>query len=285
MRDPKKRKISLGNWSRNDVKLLCCIVLFIGATVVKFSETEWVQQVRQVLTRTVSGGAQVSEVVEAFGQSIGPDGSLRDALQSDAVAVFAGKMIGKDTGGTDPQAEEETGGNTPQQEETETEQKEGETATAGGVSVFLPSETALPIQAGFLSVESNTITGIAPVQPVICTSAFGQREHPLDGEVKEHTGMDLAGDMGQEIAAFADGVVKETGYNAEYGNYILLSHANGVETLYAHCSALLRKEGEQVEQGMAIARVGQTGKATGPHVHLEVRVGGVCQNPANYLVG
>ena len=99
MRDPKKRKISLGNWSRNDVKLLCCIVLFIGATVVKFSETEWVQQVRQVLTRTVSGGAQVSEVVEAFGQSIGPDGSLRDALQSDAVAVFAGKMIGKDTGG------------------------------------------------------------------------------------------------------------------------------------------------------------------------------------------
>ncbi len=126
---------------------------------------------------------------------------------------------------------------------------------------------------------ANTPLGLALVKPVegIITSRFGTRSRGL------HTGLDIATSTGTPIKATADGVVTYAGYKGSYGNLVVISHGNGVETYYAHCSRIYASPGDTVSQGTVIAAVGSTGNSTGPHLHLEIRVGGYAKNPQNYL--
>jgi murein DD-endopeptidase MepM/ murein hydrolase activator NlpD len=103
------------------------------------------------------------------------------------------------------------------------------------------------------------------------TSPFGQRIHPITGDSRFHTGVDLRAPSGSPIRAAAEGVVREAGKRGGYGNAVELDHGDGTSTLYAHASALLVKPGQHVAQGEPIALVGQTGAATGPHLHFELR--------------
>jgi len=122
--------------------------------------------------------------------------------------------------------------------------------------------------------------GISFIRPIsgTITSRFGYRSSGL------HTGLDIAAPTGTSIKAAASGTVTYSGTGTTgYGNYIVISHGNGIQTYYAHCSALYVTAGEYVEQGQVIAAVGSTGNSTGPHLHLEIRVDGTCQNPQNYL--
>jgi len=123
--------------------------------------------------------------------------------------------------------------------------------------------------------------GISLIRPVsgVITSRFGTRWG------RSHKGVDIGASTGTTIYAAASGTVtvSQTGYNGGYGNYVMISHGNGVETLYGHCNTLLVSKGQSVTQGQAIATVGSTGQSTGPHLHLEIRVNGVAQNPQNYL--
>lgn len=122
--------------------------------------------------------------------------------------------------------------------------------------------------------------GINLIRPVsgTITSRFGYRRTGL------HTGLDIAAPTGTQIKAVADGKVTFSGTTSSgYGKYIVISHGNGIQTYYAHCSALYVEAGEEVAQGQVIAAVGSTGNSTGPHLHLEIRVNGTCQNPQNYL--
>ena len=114
------------------------------------------------------------------------------------------------------------------------------------------------------------------------SSGFGYRDHPILHEVKFHYGTDIGADSGTEICAFADGVINAIGENDSFGNYIIIDHADGYQTLYAHCSELLRSGGE-VKKGDVIALVGQSGAATGPHLHFELTRDGVYLNPEFYL--
>jgi len=125
----------------------------------------------------------------------------------------------------------------------------------------------------------------AETSPVaLCTSSgFGFRLHPIDDVVKFHYGTDFAADTGTEILAFADGVVLAAGEDAGYGNYVKLDHGDGFVTLYGHCSELLVSEGEPVRMGQPIALVGESGHATGPHLHFELIHNGVYLNPEFYL--
>lgn len=133
-------------------------------------------------------------------------------------------------------------------------------------------------------IESSTINGIylssKPVSGII-TSRFGSRESI---RTSAHKGLDIAAPNGTEIKAAADGTVIHSGNKGNsYGNYIILSHGNGVVTYYAHCSKLFVKEGQTVKSGDKIAAVGSTGRSTGNHLHFEIRLNNEQINPQKYI--
>lgn len=115
------------------------------------------------------------------------------------------------------------------------------------------------------------------------SSPYGYRIHPITGTRKLHSGIDYAAPAGTPIYAAEDGVVLTSGWINGYGYTITVNHGSGYVTLYAHCSALIAKAGQKVVKGQTIARVGTTGNSTGNHLHFEVKVNGVAQNPANFL--
>jgi len=115
-----------------------------------------------------------------------------------------------------------------------------------------------------------------PVQGRL-SAAFGE----INGRF--HYGVDLAAEKGTDVTAFADGTVSETGFDASLGNYVVLSHAGGYSTLYAHCGSIAVSEGGSVTMGEKIAEVGASGMATGPILHFELRDGPVYLDPGAYL--
>ena len=115
------------------------------------------------------------------------------------------------------------------------------------------------------------------------SSNYGERVHPLSGERHFHTGVDLRAREGTAILAAAPGVVRRSGERGGYGNAVEVDHGNGVTTLYAHASELAVKEGQQIAAGQELGSVGETGKATGPHLHFEVRVNGKPVDPRRAL--
>ena len=123
------------------------------------------------------------------------------------------------------------------------------------------------------------ITLIRPISGTI-TSRFGSRSSVRVGA---HTGLDIAAPKGTSIKAAAGGTVIHAGWKGSLGNLVIISHGNGDQTYYVHCSKILVSAGQQVSQGDIIAKVGSTGNSTGPHLHLEVRVNGVALNPQNYV--
>ena len=115
------------------------------------------------------------------------------------------------------------------------------------------------------------------------TSGFGNREVPMAGASANHRGIDIGAPTGSSILAAASGRVTTATYNYSAGNYVVISHGNGVSTVYMHASALYVSEGESVSQGQKIAAVGSTGYSTGPHLHFGVIVNGSYVNPLNYV--
>lgn len=127
-----------------------------------------------------------------------------------------------------------------------------------------------------------TIPSSPPVEGPV-GSGFGFRSDPFTGRPALHTGLDFPADMGTPIMAAAGGVVLSAGSHPQYGQLVELDHGNGVVTRYAHTSKMLVKQGDLIRRGQKIAEVGNTGRSTGPHLHFEVLVEGVQQNPAKFL--
>ena len=116
------------------------------------------------------------------------------------------------------------------------------------------------------------------------TSGYGVREHPIQGIVKEHTGIDIGNTpLGAPVVATADGIVTYAGWLGGYGNCVMINHGDGVVTLYGHGNKILTSVNTEVKQGDVIMEVGSTGNSTGPHLHFEVRVNGNYTNPLSYV--
>ena len=115
------------------------------------------------------------------------------------------------------------------------------------------------------------------------SDAYGWRTDPITGEEAFHRGTDLACSEGTLVLAAMDGVVIAARRSATYGNYLCLSHADGQETIYAHMQYLYVRAGEVVRAGECLGTAGQTGRATGPHLHFEFLAQGVRQDPAAAL--
>jgi len=132
-------------------------------------------------------------------------------------------------------------------------------------------ENGVPLRKMFLRV---------PVKFGLRTSSYSTRRfHPISKKYKRHTGIDYSAAHGTPIFATAGGTVEFAGWRGGYGKLVVIRHPNGYQTYYGHCSRLLVKRGTYVKQGQAIAGVGQTGQATGPHVHYEIRINGKPVNP------
>ncbi len=130
--------------------------------------------------------------------------------------------------------------------------------------------------------QSHTQPSLWPVDGVL-RSSFGGRSDPFSGEGAFHTGIDLAAQTGTPVRATADGVVENAGWAGDYGKLVIVDHGNGLQTYYAHLSQFLIVPGQEVSRGQVIALSGETGRATGPHMHYEVRLGGTPVNPYKYL--
>jgi hypothetical protein len=123
-------------------------------------------------------------------------------------------------------------------------------------------------------------------QPVLNAnlgSAFGWRIDPLSGTSALHTGLDFAAETGTPILSAAGGVVVAQEYHPQYGNMVEIDHGNDLITRYAHASRVLVKKGDLIKRGQKVAEVGTTGRSTGPHLHFEVLVQGVPQDPQKFL--
>lgn len=116
------------------------------------------------------------------------------------------------------------------------------------------------------------------------TSEYGKRLDPISKKESVHTGIDFGAIKGTEIYATKSGIVKFARYKTTgYGYHTVIEHGDGEVSLYAHCSEILVTEGDEVEKGQLIARVGSTGKSTGNHLHFEIRIDGKTKNPRLYL--
>lgn len=116
------------------------------------------------------------------------------------------------------------------------------------------------------------------------TSNYGMREHPIQGVIKSHTGIDIGNaGFGAPVIAAADGVVSMASYYGGYGNCVMINHGNGISTLYGHGQKILTTVGTEVKKGDLIMEVGSTGNSTGPHLHFEVRINGQPTDPLPYV--
>ena len=136
--------------------------------------------------------------------------------------------------------------------------------------------------SGFSTSRSTTTAknlGISFIKPSsgVVTSRFGARWG------RTHTGIDLGAPTGTPIKAAAGGTVIFSGWKGTLGKLVVISHGNGVQTYYAHCSSLLVSSGDTVSAGQLIAKMGNTGRSTGPHLHFEIRVNGSAINPQSYI--
>jgi murein DD-endopeptidase MepM/ murein hydrolase activator NlpD len=114
------------------------------------------------------------------------------------------------------------------------------------------------------------------------TSNFGGRTSPINGKYENHKGVDVGAGYGTQVLAAEGGTVVTSGWVNGFGNTIIINHGSGMSTLYAHNSSLLVSQGATVTRGQAVAKIGSTGWSTGNHMHFEVRINGVPNNPMNY---
>jgi murein DD-endopeptidase MepM/ murein hydrolase activator NlpD len=134
------------------------------------------------------------------------------------------------------------------------------------------------------SVNRKFMPTLAPIIDGWYSSNFGYRIDPFTGERSFHEGIDFPAEPGTRVVAAASGKVVAAEVHPQYGKMIEIDHGNGLISRYAHTSQMFVKDGDLVVRGQRIATVGSTGRSTGPHLHFEVRLNGVPQNPARFLL-
>lgn len=265
------------------LQLVACGGIFVLLVALKLLLPGHLAQIGQRVGAALEKNINVQAVFSVIGQAASGQGHAEDVWGDVYRAVFAEEesvevmQTALVTAGTDSAAMAEL--RTFREEQTdEAQPEEAEEAVLTSV---LYSQENLPEG---VSME-QAVLGFSYTAPINGTvsSPFGYRDHPTGGAERFHYGVDLAAEEGTKIACFADGTVKAVGESSSYGKYLILTHAGGTETLYAHCSAVTVTSGQTVDRGETIAKVGATGMATGPHLHFELKREGVYLNPIYYV--
>lgn len=278
------RRRNVAEQSRGTARLIVCGIALALILVCKVLFPDQIAAFAQSISQIVGRNANFSEAFASVGRAVSGEDDVGQSLQDAFHAVFGpseirveNNMENSDVTETVSKAQSASlSAATENRQETVSE--EGTTQLSdlsGGYAM-----QSLPENA---SLEQRNL-GFPCTTPVVgaLSSAFGWREHPTEGGTKFHYGIDLAAEKGSEIVAFADGEVFAVGESSTLGKYIILIHAGGYKTLYAHCSEIVVRSGS-VAMGECIARVGESGSATGPHLHFELQDGTLYLNPIYYI--
>ena len=149
--------------------------------------------------------------------------------------------------------------------------------------LFLALAALLAFPAGSLGVRPTSF--VYPLIGTQVSSNFGFRQHPVLKSRKHHGGIDLAAPDGAPIRAVAQGTVIFADPYKSYGRLIVIRHSGGMTTHYGHCETIRVRPGQRVKPGEIIGAVGHTGRVTGPHLHFEVRLEGIAQDPQRFISG
>ena len=155
---------------------------------------------------------------------------------------------------------------------------------AGGAVMWGCNNIGGP-RANHYTMDQLSLGELETVTPVMghLNSEYGYRDHPINGRYQFHGGVDIGGQSGDPIGAFAAGTVEYTGEDDSYGLYLQVDHGNGVKSFYAHCSRIVVTKGQVVALGEKVAEIGSSGSATGPHLHLELKYNKMHLNPVYYV--
>ena len=229
------------------VQLLVSGVLLVVAIAVKLLMPDVLDRYRARVLDLLGADTDFVEVFSAAGRAFSEEGAIGGALTDAYTAVFGSEEV---------------------------------TASPSPTSAACTPE-AQPADAELLQ-QGLGFAYTAPVEGQL-SSGFGLRTDPLEGVSRFHYGLDIAAPEGAVVSSFADGTVTAVGESSELGRYVAVSHANGFSTLYAHCTRVTASAGQRVSRGDPIAEVGDTGRATGPHLHFELHRGSTYLNPVYYV--
>ena len=254
----------------------------------------------QEFSRSISDGRPLKESLEALGVRIlggEPEPDVPDSAEKAPVNVTLlsqtpgagrawlsthGVMAGTGTEKTVDEPPLPPASQPPEAANTQTAEPTRPLLETAVPQEYSEEGVKLPSNVSFAFYELGLPETVDPVIGPV-TSAFGYRDSPINGKNEFHLALDIGVAEGTEIGAFADGVVEYIGESDVFGQYLKITHANGVSSFYAHCSKLLVKKGAAVTCGQTVALVGQTGNATGPHLHLTIEKDNVRLNPAYYV--
>lgn len=251
--------------NRQMARVMICgglFLLLVGAKVLLPGQTEALQtSLRQALGHNMD----VTAVFSAVGTLFAGETSPSDVVDEVYETVFGDTSVDQDVVIL-PMVPETT--------DTQTEQTDD--------AIVLYSQENIPDNVYL----EQTMLGFSYSNPLpsgTLSSTFGYRIHPIDGDNAFHYGIDLDAPEGTPILSFADGTVRAVGESSSYGKYVMVDHGDDYTTLYAHCSAITVTANATVSMGSEIAKVGQTGQATGAHLHFELQRGSMYLNPIYYV--
>lgn len=271
-------------------RLVACGSIFVLLVAAKLLLPTQTARFNAKLSEAMSRNMDVQAVFKAVGHSFSEGTGVGDAVEEVYQAVFHSET-GEAVQAALPISIEDQALNTLRKYRAEKPSAEPEEAAA-------PTEEPATVQADTLAYvlysDKNLPENVSMEQAILdfsyCTpvsgalsSGFGYREHPMEGEERFHYGVDLAADTGTAVNCFADGTVTAVGESSSYGKYCIVTHSSGYSTLYAHCSRIIASSGTAVTEGQKIAEVGETGMATGPHLHFELHCDDTYLNPIYYV--
>lgn len=298
-KERRKNEKDDGLFSVTVCQVIFTVIAVLSLLVLSKGETDTARNIKDDFRVLMSN----SLLKEDFSSALK---SIKDYLDSPAeISVF--KLFSKDetekettestaeTKKSDSKAEKETSKEsditeTKPTEETKpkpsTAEKATETVTAKKTS-FSSSKNSGGNDLKTYTVSTSAAINsekaiVAPVNGWY-SSYYGYRTNPITGNNTFHTGLDIAASQGTKIKAAYSGVVRKVGEDSRSGKYLYLTHSDGTETLYCHCSKVLAEEGAVIRQGETIALVGSTGWSTGPHLHFEIHKNGERLDPLLFL--
>lgn len=302
------------------IQLLVCLALFLAAFLGKGAFPRRLEEARSSLLSLLTADTDFRAAFSRIGESLAGEDALLGTLGDFCVEVFGPSQSQPVEQSVTPQpqftslltaeraflsgepdiqdrsdhylegAVERSGlrisAGTANEAQAEPEpQPEEEPAVAAVGAVLLKSDySGMALPEGY-TMDQLSLGGLETVTPVLghINSTYGYRDHPISGKYLFHGGVDIGGQTGDPIRAFAAGTVEYVGENDSYGLYIQLDHGNGIKSFYAHCRSLCVKKGQSVALGEKIGEVGSSGAATGPHLHLELKCAGLHLDPLYYI--